>query len=131
MAQARHRARPADLHRRPDRQSGHRPAAIKDSPDVKAGVNVRGTLRTAHAFFSDPSLPQSQIVSLILAGGSLESAQNRTTGNSGAAVRRSRRAPRSSGSSSAHAWHRRRESRVRHHQRDSLVLAATCRRACT
>jgi len=35
-------------------------------------------------FFSDPSLPQSQIVSLILAGGSLESAQNRTTGNSGA-----------------------------------------------
>ena len=35
-------------------------------------------------FFSDPPLPQSQVVSLILAGGSLESAQTRTTGNSGA-----------------------------------------------
>jgi len=59
--------------------------AIKEFPDVKAGVNVRGTLLQPHmTFFSDPSLPQSQIVSLILAGGSLESAQNRTTGNSGA-----------------------------------------------
>jgi translocation and assembly module TamB len=59
--------------------------AIKQFPDVKAGVNVRGTLLQPHmTFFSDPSLPQSQIVSLILAGGSLESAQNRTTGNSGA-----------------------------------------------
>ena len=59
--------------------------AIKSFPDVKAGVNVRGTLLQPHmTFFSDPSLPQSQIVSLILAGGSLESAQNRTTGNSGA-----------------------------------------------
>ncbi len=59
--------------------------AIKQFPDVKAGVNVRGTLlQPRMTFFSDPSLPQSQIVSLILAGGSLESAQNRTTGNSGA-----------------------------------------------
>jgi translocation and assembly module TamB len=59
--------------------------AIKSFPDVKAGVNVRGTLLQPHmTFFSDPSLPQSQIVSLILAGGSLESAQNRTTGGSGA-----------------------------------------------
>jgi translocation and assembly module TamB len=59
--------------------------AIKQFPDVKAGVNVRGTLLQPHmTFFSDPSLPQSQIVSLILAGGSLESVQNRTTGNSGA-----------------------------------------------
>jgi translocation and assembly module TamB len=59
--------------------------AIKEFPDVKAGVNVRGTLlQPRMTFFSDPSLPQSQIVSLILAGGSLESAQNRTTGGSGA-----------------------------------------------
>jgi translocation and assembly module TamB len=59
--------------------------AVKSFPDVKAGVNVRGTLLQPHmTFFSDPSLPQSQIVSLILAGGSLESAQNRTTGGSGA-----------------------------------------------
>jgi len=59
--------------------------AIKEFPDVKAGVNVRGTLLQPHmTFFSDPPLPQSQVVSLILAGGSLESAQNRTTGNSGA-----------------------------------------------
>ncbi len=59
--------------------------AIKEFPDVKAGVNVRGTLLQPHmTFFSEPSLPQSQVVSLILAGGSLESAQYRTTGSSGA-----------------------------------------------
>ena len=52
--------------------------AVKEYPDVKAGVNVRGTLLQPRlSFFSEPSLPQSQIVSLILAGGSLESAQNR------------------------------------------------------
>jgi translocation and assembly module TamB len=50
--------------------------AQKQFPDVLAGVNVRGTLRAPRmTFFSEPSLPQSQIVSLILAGGSLESAQ--------------------------------------------------------
>ena len=55
--------------------------AIKVFPDVTAGVNVRGTLLQPHlSFFSDPSLTQSQIVSLILAGGSLESAQNRQPG---------------------------------------------------
>lgn len=55
--------------------------AIKVFPDVTAGVNVRGTLLQPHlSFFSDPSLTQSQIVSLILAGGSLESAQNRQAG---------------------------------------------------
>jgi len=59
--------------------------AVKQFPDVTAGVNVRGTLLQPHmTFFSDPPLPQSQVVSLILAGGSLESAQTRTTGNSGA-----------------------------------------------
>jgi translocation and assembly module TamB len=52
--------------------------AIKEFPDVTAGVNVRGTLLQPRlSFFSDPSLTQSQIVSLILAGGSLETAQNR------------------------------------------------------
>jgi translocation and assembly module TamB len=56
--------------------------AIKQYPDVKAGVNVRGTLLQPRlSFFSEPSLPQSQIVSLILAGGSIESAQNRNNPN--------------------------------------------------
>ena len=50
--------------------------AVKVFPDVKAGVNVRGTLREPRlTFFSEPSLPQSQVVSLILAGGGLESTQ--------------------------------------------------------
>jgi translocation and assembly module TamB len=44
--------------------------AIKRYPDVTAGINVRGTLEQPQmSFFSDPSLPQSQIVSLILSGG--------------------------------------------------------------
>jgi translocation and assembly module TamB len=52
--------------------------AVKEFPDVIAGVNVRGTLLQPRlSFFSDPSLTQSQIVSLILAGGSLQTAQNR------------------------------------------------------
>jgi translocation and assembly module TamB len=56
--------------------------AIKQFPDVIAGVNVRGTLLSPRlTFFSEPPLPQSQILSLILAGGSLQSAQNRQTGN--------------------------------------------------
>ena len=51
--------------------------AQKQFPDVTAGVNVRGTLLQPHiSFFSDPPLPQTQIASLILAGGSLQSAQN-------------------------------------------------------
>jgi translocation and assembly module TamB len=51
--------------------------AQKKFPDVTAGVNVRGTLLQPHiSFFSDPPLPQTQIASLILAGGSIESAQN-------------------------------------------------------
>ena len=53
--------------------------AVKVFPDVTAGVNVRGTLLSPHMFFfSNPPLPQAQIVSLILAGGSLETAQNRS-----------------------------------------------------
>jgi translocation and assembly module TamB len=44
--------------------------AVKRYPDVTAGINVRGTLQEPRlSFFSDPSLPQSQIVSLILSGG--------------------------------------------------------------
>jgi translocation and assembly module TamB len=51
--------------------------AQKEFPDVTAGVNVRGTLLHPRiSFFSDPPLPQSQIASLILSGGSLDSAQN-------------------------------------------------------
>jgi translocation and assembly module TamB len=44
--------------------------AVKVFPDVKAGVNVRGSLREPRlTFFSEPSYPQTQIVSLLLAGG--------------------------------------------------------------
>jgi len=50
--------------------------ATKEFPDVKAGVNVRGTLGEPRmSFFAEPSLPQSQIVSLLLAGGTLEGSQ--------------------------------------------------------
>jgi translocation and assembly module TamB len=58
--------------------------AIKEFPDVTAGINVRGTLQQPRmSFFSDPSLPQSQIVSLILSGGGLESVQNARAGAAG------------------------------------------------
>ncbi|MFM2288400.1 MAG: hypothetical protein RL684_1543, partial [Pseudomonadota bacterium] len=51
--------------------------AVKNFPDITAGVNVRGTLRAPRmTFFSDPPVAQSQIVSLLLAGGSLDSVQN-------------------------------------------------------
>ena len=43
--------------------------AVKRYPDVTAGINVRGTLQHPQmSFFSNPSLPQSQIVSLIISG---------------------------------------------------------------
>lgn len=55
--------------------------AQKVFPDVTAGVNVRGTLRAPRmTFFSEPAISQSQIVSLILAGGSLDSVQNSNKG---------------------------------------------------
>ena len=55
--------------------------AVKVYPDVKAGVNVRGSLREPRlTFFSEPSIPQSQIVSLILAGGGLQSVQDQGRG---------------------------------------------------
>lgn len=51
--------------------------AAKEFPDIVAGVNVRGTLLQPRlTFFSEPSIPQSQIVSLLIAGGSLETAQD-------------------------------------------------------
>jgi translocation and assembly module TamB len=56
--------------------------AVKVYPDVKAGVNVRGSLREPRlTFFSEPSIPQSQIVSLILAGGGLQSVQDQGRGS--------------------------------------------------
>lgn len=52
--------------------------AKKEFPDVTAYVRIQGTLLQPQMSFSSvPPLPQSQIVSLILAGGSLESTQNR------------------------------------------------------
>jgi translocation and assembly module TamB len=62
--------------------------AIKKFPDITAGVNVRGTLREPRmTFFSDPAVSQSQIVSLLLAGGSLESVQNADPAQRGSAAR--------------------------------------------
>jgi translocation and assembly module TamB len=53
--------------------------AQKVYADITAGLNVRGSLRNPRlTFFSEPAIPQSQIASLILAGGSLESVQNST-----------------------------------------------------
>ena len=60
--------------------------AIKEFPDVKAGVNVRGSLRAPRlSFFSEPTIPQAQIVSLLLAGGSLQSVQDQSRAGSPAA----------------------------------------------
>lgn len=50
--------------------------ASREFPDVTAGANVRGTLRAPRlTLFSEPQIPQSQILSLLIAGGSLESVQ--------------------------------------------------------
>lgn len=58
--------------------------AVKKFPDVLAGVNVRGTLlQPRMTFFSEPSRPQSQIVQLILAGGSIQNPQNGNKGTAG------------------------------------------------
>ena len=54
--------------------------AIRKFPDVTAGVNVRGTLLQPRlSFFSEPSLAQSEIVSLLLSG-SLSTASTRPNG---------------------------------------------------
>ncbi len=53
---------------------------------IVAGVNVRGTLSAPRlTFYSDPAIAQSQIASLLLAGGSLESAQTGNTNGSNSA----------------------------------------------
>jgi len=50
--------------------------AVKRLPDIVAGAYVRGTLREPRlSFFSDPPISQTQIVSLLVAGGTLESVQ--------------------------------------------------------
>lgn len=44
---------------------------------VKVGMNVRGTLRSPRlSFFSDPSMPQTQIVSYLLVGKGMDSMQS-------------------------------------------------------
>ena len=54
--------------------------AIHKFPDVTAGVNVRGTLLQPHlSFFSEPSLAQAEIVSLLLSG-SLSATPTRPNG---------------------------------------------------
>lgn len=54
--------------------------AIHKFPDVTAGVNVRGTLLQPHlSFFSEPSLAQAEIVSLLLSG-SLSTTPTRANG---------------------------------------------------
>jgi translocation and assembly module TamB len=48
---------------------------------------VRGSLQQPRiSYFSDPSLTQSQILSLLLAGGSLQSVQNRQNGAAAQAI---------------------------------------------
>ncbi len=59
--------------------------ASRELPDALVGVNVRGTLRNPRlSFWSQPSLPQTQIASLLVTGGQLDSFQNRNgTSNRG------------------------------------------------
>ncbi|MEO8306418.1 MAG: translocation/assembly module TamB domain-containing protein [Pseudomonadota bacterium] len=58
--------------------------AQKEFPNIIAGVNVRGTLRSQRmTFYSEPSIPQQQIATLILAGGTLDSAQSSSGNNAG------------------------------------------------
>ncbi|HWL62868.1 MAG TPA: translocation/assembly module TamB domain-containing protein [Steroidobacteraceae bacterium] len=57
--------------------------AQKELPEATVGVIVRGTLRrpAAPIFYSEPAMPQSQIASLILAGGSITAlGENQTSG---------------------------------------------------
>jgi len=60
--------------------------AVKRLPDIVAGANVRGTLREPTlSFFSEPPISQTQIVSLLVAGGTLESLQSNQTQQVGSA----------------------------------------------
>ena len=58
--------------------------AVRRYPDVTAGINVSGTLKQPQvSFFSNPSLPQAQIMSLLLSGGgSLQALQTSTVARS-------------------------------------------------
>jgi translocation and assembly module TamB len=57
--------------------------ASKEFPEATVGVNVRGTLRAPKlSFWSEPQLPQTQIASLIVTGGKLESFQGGNNGTS-------------------------------------------------
>jgi translocation and assembly module TamB len=58
-------------------------SAVRKFPDVTAGVNVRGTLLQPRlSFFSEPSLAQAEIVSLLLSG-SLSTTPTRQNGAAG------------------------------------------------
>jgi translocation and assembly module TamB len=61
--------------------------ATKKFPEITAGVNVRGTLAQPRmTFFSEPAASQSEIISMLIAGGSFQSLQASTsTTTSGAA----------------------------------------------
>ncbi|HZF17187.1 MAG TPA: translocation/assembly module TamB domain-containing protein [Steroidobacteraceae bacterium] len=60
--------------------------ATRKLPDIVVGANVRGTLREPTlSFFSDPPVTQSQIVSLLVGGGTLESLQSNQAQQVGAA----------------------------------------------
>jgi translocation and assembly module TamB len=51
--------------------------AIRKLPDILVGADVRGTLREPTlSFFSEPVVAQAQIVSLLIAGGTLESLES-------------------------------------------------------
>ena len=109
--------------------------AIKEFPDVKAGVNVRGSLRAPRlSFFSEPTIPQAQIVSLLLAGGSLQSVQDQNRAGTPAAQQEvaaqaaAHFSPRSSATSSdfpTSASSRRCRTKLR------WCSANICRRDCT
>jgi translocation and assembly module TamB len=62
--------------------------ATKKFPEIIAGVNVRGTLAQPRmTFFSEPAVSQSQIISLLIAGGTLQRLQagdNATAGSDNA-----------------------------------------------
>ncbi len=111
--------------------------AIKKFPDITAGVNVRGTLRAPRmTFFSDPAVSQSQIVSLLIAGGSLESVQNNT--DPGATQQRGAQQHAAAGQRAAvpAVWRQGRASMTSASNPASTTTlrwcwAATSRRACT
>jgi translocation and assembly module TamB len=54
--------------------------AEKELPEVTVGLNVRGTLRAPRlSLYSDPTMPQSQILSYLLIGKSLDEASEQDT----------------------------------------------------